>query len=208
MTKEADGTYKCSCGAVYTLETLPEQCTGTRDGRRCAVEHFGSWARTNARLKAVMPELKAQNDKVREVARHATDQKVTEGLKDAAAKVRDTPRMEVELSDEEKKILYGDPAKPQPYYGRPKWLDPALEEKQKAEFARVNAEMRASADRGRPDLEKLAEEIKAMSKKPLGEELTSPEAVENLKRHCERTSIHPPIAPPKKPLLGPEDELA
>lgn len=36
---------RCRCGRIYTLGSLPEKCP-------CGVEHFGSWARINARLHA------------------------------------------------------------------------------------------------------------------------------------------------------------
>ena len=42
-------TWRCGCGRVYTLQTLPEKC-------ECGVEHFGDWARVNAKIRdAVLP---------------------------------------------------------------------------------------------------------------------------------------------------------
>lgn len=100
MSRQPDGTYKCSCGAVYTLETLPEKCTGTRDGNPCGVFHFGDWARANARM----------NDAA-----------------DNAVKKR-----QQELQD---RLMYGDQSRASslPFYGKPKWMDPAAEVKTEAE---------------------------------------------------------------------------
>lgn len=49
---------KCSCGAEYTLENMPDWCIGVRDGVPCRVGHFGGLARACADLKAVVAKLK------------------------------------------------------------------------------------------------------------------------------------------------------